>query len=134
MKRTNMKKIKEIIRLSICTGLSLRQISGAIKVSRPVVTKYLTVFKSSGFTYNEIKNLNDDQVFELFFDNAEKGTNDRYAFLASKFEYLFHELKRKHVTLQKLWEEYIEENPNGYCRSQFFEHYYRWRKSSELSV
>ena len=134
MKRTNMKKIKEIIRLSICTGLSLRQISGAIKVSRPVVTKYLTVFKSSGFTYNEIKNLNDDQVFELFFDNAEKGTNDRYAFLASKFEYLFHELKRKHVTLQKLWEEYIEENPNGYCRSQFFEHYYRWRKSSELTM
>jgi transposase len=131
-----MKKIREVIRLGTNTDLSLRQISRALRLSRPVVTKYLTVFKSTGLTYDEIKNLNDDEVYELFFCNPGKevNNNDRYALLSSKFEYFTNELKRKHVTLQKLWEEYIEENPTGYSRSQFFEHFARWRKSCELTM
>ena len=31
------------------------------------------------------------------------------------------ELKRKHVTLQILWDEYIETNPDGYRYSRFCE-------------
>jgi len=136
MKRTSMKKIKEIIRLGTCGDLSLRQISRALKTSRPVITKFLALFKSTGLTYDEIKSFNDDEVYELFFDNPGKqvDNNDRYAFLSSKFEYFAKELKRKHVTLQKLWEEYIEENPHGYSRSQFFDLYARWRKSCELTM
>ena len=136
MKRTSMKKIKEIIRLGENRVLSLRQIAGAVHLSRPVVTKYLTVFKSSGLTYEEIKGFKDEEVYELVFNNPKekRDNNDRYAILSSKFEYLLKESKRKHVTLQKLWEEYIEENPDGYSRSQFFEHFARWRRSSELTM
>lgn len=136
MKRISMKKIKEIIRLGTTTDLSLRQISGAVKISRPVVTKYLLVFESSGLTYDDIKNMNDDDVYELFFGDPQKlkDNNQRYALLSSKFEYLLQELKKKHVTIQKLWEEYIEEHPDGYSRSQFCEHFYRWRKSNELTM
>ncbi len=136
MKRTSMKKIKEVIRLGENEELSLRQISGATHLSRPVVTKYLTVFKSTGLTYDEIKDFKDDEISELIFNNTneQKDNNERYAVLSSKFDYLLKESKRKHVTLQKLWEEYIEENPNGYSRSQFFEHFARWSKSCELTM
>jgi len=38
------------------------------------------------------------------------------------------ELKRKHVTLQILWDEYIEQNPDGYRYSRFCELYRGWRR------
>jgi len=136
MKRTSMKKIKEVIRLGENGELSQRQISRAVHLSRPVVTKYLTVFKSTGLTYEEFKELKDTEIEELFFTKhrSSDNTNSRYAILSSKFEYLLKESKRPYVTLQKLWEEYIEEHPDGYSRSQFFDHFSRWRKSSELSM
>jgi len=42
------------------------------------------------------------------------------------------ELKRKHVTLQILWDEYIEQNPDGYRYSRFCELYRGW--ASRVSV
>src|SRR5216683_2799218 len=42
------------------------------------------------------------------------------------------ELKRKHVTLQVLWDEYIERHPDGYRYSRFCELYRGW--ASRISV
>jgi hypothetical protein len=42
------------------------------------------------------------------------------------------ELKRKHVTLAMLWDEYIERDPEGYRYSRFCELYRGW--ASRLSV
>ena len=42
------------------------------------------------------------------------------------------ELKRKHVTLSILWDEYIERNPEGYRYSRFCELYRSWE--GKLSV
>src|SRR6266566_8816967 len=42
------------------------------------------------------------------------------------------ELKRKHVTLQILWDEYIERHPDGYRYSRFCELYRTW--ASRISV
>ena len=42
------------------------------------------------------------------------------------------ELKRKHVTLTMLWDEYIERCPEGYRYSRFCELYRNW--ASRLSV
>ena len=135
MERTNMKKIKEIIRLSTLENLSFRQISGAVNISRPIVSKFITVFGATGLKYDDIKNFTDDQISEIMFDNSEKkDSNTRYALLSSKFEYLAKELNKKHVTLQKLWEEYIDEYPDGYSRSQFCYNFNSWRKSCELTI
>jgi len=40
--------------------------------------------------------------------------------------YVHRELKRKHVTLQTLWEEYIEVHPQGYRYSRFCDLYRGW--------
>ena len=42
------------------------------------------------------------------------------------------ELKRKHVTLSILWDEYVERNPDGYRYSRFCELYRSWE--AKLSV
>jgi hypothetical protein len=45
---------------------------------------------------------------------------------------LARELKRKHVTLAILWDEYVERNPEGYRYSRFCELYRSWE--GKLSV
>ena len=43
-------------------------------------------------------------------------------------------MSHKHVTLALLWEEYIDQNPNGYKYSQFCEHYRRWKQALSLTM
>lgn len=126
-----MKKIREIIRLSVTTDLSLRKIARASGVSRPVVSEYINSFKNIGLSYEEIEKLNNDDLLLIIQKNYNT-SNERYTQLSLKFEYYTQELKKRHVTLQKLWEEYIAENPQGFSRSQFCYHFQMWRKSCEL--
>jgi transposase len=44
------------------------------------------------------------------------------------------ELKRKHVTLQILWDEYIEQNPDGYRYSRFCELYRAWAERVPVTM
>ena len=44
------------------------------------------------------------------------------------------ELKRKHVTLAILWDEYIERNPEGYRYSRFCELYRNWEGKLSLTM
>jgi transposase len=44
------------------------------------------------------------------------------------------ELKRKHVTLQILWDEYIERHPDGYRYSPFCELYRAWASRLSLTM
>ena len=50
------------------------------------------------------------------------------------FDYLNKELKRKRVTLQLLWHEYKENNPEGYQYSQFCLRYRAWVKTLDVSL
>ena len=44
------------------------------------------------------------------------------------------ELRRKHVTLMLLWEEYRERHPDGYGYTQFCEHYRRFAKRVDVAM
>jgi len=50
------------------------------------------------------------------------------------FDYMNKELKRKHMTLQHLWEEYKENNPDGYQYSQFCLRYHAWVRTLDVSL
>lgn len=132
-RRISMKKIREIIRLYEHSKLSQRQIAQALGISRPVVSGYITKIKTSGLVYNDIKNLSDEILMEILQRN--KDTDDkRYKILQDKFPYFAKELKRIGVTRQILWEEYIEETPDGYSYSQFCYHFQIWQNMSEVKM
>src|SRR4030042_1479277 len=52
--------------------------------------------------------------------------------LAAGFPTMVLELKKKGVTLQWLWELYIQERPEGYQYSQYCLHFHRWRQGEEV--
>ncbi len=54
--------------------------------------------------------------------------------LKEKFPEYAKELKRKGVTLNLLWEEYLQKVPDGLKYTQFCWHYQQWRKHEKLSM
>ena len=81
--------------------MSLRKISQICNVSRPKVSSFITLFKSSGFSYEEVKDLTEDSLNELFFPeiSTKHEKNDRYAHLSSKFDYLLKEIKKTRTVM-----------------------------------
>jgi len=130
--RISMEKIREIKRLNE-SGLSERAIGRALIISRPVVKEYLDKICAAGFDYATIKNMDDDTLTEIIQD-TKNTTPERYQLLSGKFDYIATELKRPGVTLQRLWEEYRAEHPDGYSYSQFCYHYQLWRNTSDITM
>ena len=127
-----MKKVREIMRLHEQSGLSRRQISQSLNISRPVVSDYIAKVTISGLSYKDIENMPDETLLELLQKNKTK--DERYEKLQSQFPHLTKELKRVGVTRYLLWEEYMQENPEGYSYSQFCYHFQIWRNMSEVTM
>ena len=131
MRRLSMEKIREIIRLKEA-GLSDRMIHRALFVSRPVVKEYVEKIRSAGLDYTAIRDMADESLTEVI--EGRKSASERYQTLSNLFEHVSKELMRPGVTLQRLWQEYRSEHPDGYSYSQFCYHFQVWRSTSELSM
>jgi transposase len=131
-RRTSMNKIREILRLHECE-LSNRKISQALRLSRPVVSQYISDLKTSGLKYEDIKDMADESLLEIL-DRNKKAKDEKYRDLSSRFGNYTMELKRVGVTKETLWEEYRRENPSGYSYSRFCYHFQVWQNSLEVTM
>jgi transposase len=132
-KRISMKKIRDIIRLKETSDLSERKIAKALNISRPVVSQYISDFRSCGLTYEQAKTFPDSQLLDLFEKRKSK-KSVKYEELIERFPRFIQELKKTGVTLMTLWNEYQQENPEGYSYSQFCYHFQVWRNASKLTM
>ncbi len=136
--RLEMHAIKELYRLSFEQELSPRQVAKSIGCGRSTIRDYLARAEAAGITeFKQISNLSETEILVLLglkHGNTGKfvGGVLRKESMLPDCEYLHRELKKKHVTLMLLWSEYRESNVQGYCYTQFCEHYRRWQ--SKLSV
>ena len=128
-----MNKVREIIRIHEQSKLSQRAIARALHISRPVVSEYLKKIKSSGLTYAAIQKMDDDTLMEIL-DSRLVDTSERFRILKARFPDMAKELKRTGVTLLRLWEEYRQDDPDGYSYSQFCYHFQVWRDASETTM
>jgi len=129
-KRIPMRKIKEILRLKTISGLSERQIANCVKVSRTVVSSYYKALIDTGSSYEELKNLSDQEIFKKLFPcSQEKKQSFRYEEI--DFSKMKKELSRKFVTKQQLFKEYQESNPQGIGKTQFFHWFREWEKQQD---
>lgn len=133
-KRITMHKIRETLRLHYERHLSIRNIARAVSASRPAVTRYLAAFQKSGVSYSAAATMPDNDLLALFAVPKPAPQEQRYQTLAAYFPYLAREIRRRGVTLQLLWEEYIRKHPDGYNRSQFLYHFQAWRKADKVAM
>ena len=133
-KRIRMEKIRQIIRYSVTTEMSERQIARALNVSRTVVSKYTDAFKTSGLKPEELEGMADSELVSRLEGKDKPRKSARYNELYERFPTFLKKLKKKGVTLQLLWKDYRRECSGGYEYSQFCYHFHSWRKSTSVSM
>ncbi|MBA3018944.1 MAG: IS21 family transposase [Desulfobacteraceae bacterium] len=130
--RLSMRKIREVLRLKFDCGFSNRKIAKSCSIARSTVATYLSMAKRVGLQWPVPDNLSDREIYNLVFKNRDnKPLNKRQM---PSMEYIHNELKKKSVTLQLLWYEYKQNDPDGYQFSYFCELYQKWAKKLDISL
>ena len=128
MRRLEMLKAREILRLKHEVRLSLREIGQACNCGKTTVFEILERAKKAGITWPI--ELNDKQLMSILYPPLE----NRIFIPEPDMEYVFCEMKKKGVTLMLLWEEYKEKYPNGIMYTQFCERYRNFKKSNKITL
>jgi len=128
-----MRKVREILRLWQELGKSNREIARSCGVSHTVVNDYLRRAKETGLSREQIRGISDEQLRTVL--QTVPGQSNHCLRPLPDWRTIHEELRKKSVTLQLLWEEYREANPEGYYRlSQFCERYRQWKKHLDVSM
>jgi transposase len=122
----SMSKIRHILRLH-SQGRSKLLIASQTGVARNTLKKYLREFEQSGLSFEEVNELSDKDLEDLFIKPEEKPLKPKLQTLVSLFPAADKELKRKGVTRLLLWQDYKKNHPEGYCYSQFKRYFAQWK-------
>jgi transposase len=125
-----MRQVRDIVRLK-SAGLALREIARRIGVAPSTVRLTLKRVEAAELNWPLPDDVTDAALEAKLFANAGSKQGHRRSREPDWAE-VHRALKRKHVTLSIVWEEYIADEPNGYRYSRFCELYRGWE--GRLSV
>ena len=126
-----MRKITELLRLKYAANLSHDKISRALLISKGAVAKYVARFEAAGLSW-PLPEGTDEAALERLLGRQSA---PQVRFVEPDFFVIHQALKRKGVTLQLLWEEYVEAHGGHAWRStQFCHHYRQWRAGQRRSM
>ena len=131
-RRLSMRKIKEVLKLKWKHGCSNSQIAKSCNISRSTVRGYLRRAEAAALSWPIDPELDDAAIESLLFPAGP--IVPHFQRQMPPMEYFFQELKRKGVTLQLLWYEYKQGNPDGYQYSQFCNLYRQWVKKLDVTL
>ena len=129
MRRLDMLKAREILRLKHESELSLKEIGAATNCGKTTVFETLRRASRAKITWPT--DLNDKQLMSLLYPSDE-GTLDNAP--EPDMAQIFCEMKKKGVTLMLLWEEYKGKYPKGVMYTQFCDRYRKFKKNNKVSM
>ena len=125
-----MSKVRNIISL-YTAGVSKQSIGERTGLSRNSVKKYIRSFLASDKTLQELEQMSDTELEQMFMDMVPRHhieDDPRHQSLIEFFPGMEKALKSRENTKEKLWQEYITLHPEGYRISQFKCYYLKWLK------
>jgi transposase len=120
-----MRRVREMLGLCLDGGLAGREVARRLGVSAGTVRAMLARFEASGLDWPLPLDLSDADLEARLYGEAGTRRGERRR-TEPDWAAVNREMKRKHVTLQILWDEHIEANPEGYRYSRFCELYRAW--------
>jgi transposase len=119
--RVSMRYMREILRLG-SAGISKHEIARRTGLAPSTVRETLKRFAVAGLVWPLPDDVTDATLEARLYKNV--GTKQGYRRqVEPDWAGIHRELKRKHVTLSILWDEYIERHPDGYRYSRFCDLY-----------
>ena len=128
-----MRKIKEVLRLRNELKLDQRQIARSCSISVSTVHEYLKRAAAANLSWPLPDDWDDAHLEAALFPSPGASPQPPTGKAAPDFAAIHEQLQRhRHVTLQLVWEEYRDANPDGYRYSRFCELYQRWRRKLDV--
>jgi len=126
-RRLSMRKTREILRLRYTANPGLRAIARSCRVSTTTVKRTLAAAETVALTWPLPADLSDSALEQQLFGDRQSGVSAGGP--QPDWERVSLELKKKHVTLLLLWEEYRRNHPDGFGYSHWCDLYARWGKT-----
>ena len=126
-----MRKLKEVLRLH-SLGMSQHQIARSCSLSQSTVHEYLSAAQAAGLQWPVPENWGDQQIEQALFPQRgalavwRKHPEPEWARIHQELQ------THKDLTLQLVWQEGRENEPDGYGYSRFCDLYRRWLKKLDL--
>ncbi len=118
--RVPMRDAREIIRLKFSARVATREIARRLGMAPSTVRETLRRLAMAGLAWPLPEGLSDAELEAKLY--ALRGSKLGHRLHAEPdWPAVHRELKRKHVTLQIVWDEYIAAHPGGYSYSRFCE-------------
>jgi len=127
----SMRKLLEVLRLSLEQKLSVRKIARSCSLARSTVSDYLVRAKVAGLGWPLPQGMDEARLNALLFPVREGQSAQR---AQPDLVYIRNEMRGPHVTLQLLWEEYRGHTPEGYSYSQYCQVYRDWLGKQAFSL
>ena len=129
--RITMRRIRETLRLHLQAGLSYNEVGRALKISKSVVGKYVSLARVASVDWAVAQALTDDELEARLYRPPLPRSSYQ---LTPDFAAVHQELKRPGVTLQLLWEEYAAANELAYRYTSFCVKYRAWAQGLKRSM
>src|SRR5260370_10176399 len=130
--RVAMGRVRGVLRLGFA-GISKHEMAGRRGLAESTVRETMARFKATGLNWPLPDSVTDSELEAKLYKNA--GTRQGHRRHAEPDWVCIHrELRRKHVTLSILWDEYIEQHPDGYRYSRFCELYRAWEGTLSVTM
>ncbi|XXF79237.1 hypothetical protein P2318_05640 [Myxococcaceae bacterium GXIMD 01537] len=127
-----MRKLRELLRLRFEAKLTTRSIAASLGIGNGTVCDYLGRARVAKLTWPLPPELEEDAALTaLLFPEDAKALTERPE---PDWARVHAELKKKGVTKQLLWQEYLEGHPGGYQYSRFCERYGRWLATASVTL
>jgi transposase len=132
-----MRQIKEVLRLHYEAHLSERQIARGCRISRSTVQRYLERAAAVNLSWPLPESVDDTGLERLLFppllSAPVTAEGPKQPKPQPDFAKIHQELKSdKNVTLQLLWQEFIEQHPDGPHYSWFCQQYRDWARHLDV--
>jgi transposase len=126
-----MRKIKEVLRLRYEVGLTQRQIARSCSLGVGTVHEYLRRAAAGGLSWPLGEEWDERRIEGMLFGPASVASEPQRGL--PEFADLHEQLQRdSNLTLQLVWSEYRQAQPDGYGYSRFCELYQRWRRKLDV--
>lgn len=130
-KRTELRRIREILRLHHELEYSDREIARAFKMSHSTVSKIHAAVSAAGYTWPLPDEVDNNMLERICYPQR---THRKTSQPQPDWNGVWKQMQRKGMTLRLQWMRYKDRHPDGYQYSQFCEHYNRWCRKKNVSM
>lgn len=132
-KPKRMGQIKQLLRLH-GQGHGKKAIARELGMSKNTVKAYLQKIETGEFCIDSLLSLDEPVLEAKLFAGNPSYKQDRYDGIKDELAYYSKELAKVGVTRRVLWDEYRQNNPDGYRYTQFCHHLGQYMKNKSPSM